>query len=56
MKAVIKALNTALLNLTWWKKPILFILYPILLAGVWFVWRVEGKSKENSGSVEDGEY
>lgn len=51
MKEVIKTLNTALLNLTWWKKPVLFILYPVLLVGTYLLWRIEGKLSE----PQDGE-
>ena len=42
MKEVIKALNTALLELPLWKKPLLVIAYPVLLIGVWLAWRVAG--------------
>lgn len=51
MKEVIKALNVALLNLSWWKKPILILLY------FCYWWRLGPFSEEgiNQESSKDKE-
>ena len=52
MKDVIKALNAALLKLPWWKKPILIILYPIVLLVTGSLWRGLDKAGESQGDEE----
>lgn len=51
MKEAIKALNVALLGLPWWKKPLLVLFYPFLLAGTCFLWRAEDKLKKSQNKV-----
>ena len=46
MKQVIKSTNAALSKLPWWKKILLILLYPIVMAITWLAWRSQDKLAE----------